>query len=345
MRPIMGGSKSDLAPLAVTMGEPAGIGGEIALMAWQARRSAGVPPFFMIDDPHRLAELARMLDLSIRIKEITEPTEGLEVFEDSLPVLAHPLAIRCAMGQPDPRNAQVVLQSIQRACELVQDGQAKAVVTNPIHKEVLYAAGFQHPGHTEYLAELAGMDSPPVMMLACPQLRVVPATIHLSLRDAIDQITPELVRHTIQATADALRRDFAIEQPRLAVAGLNPHAGEGGSMGREEIEILRPVIADLQGQGLAVTQPQPADSLFHEAARQGYDAAVCMYHDQALIPIKTLDFEHGVNITLGLPFVRTSPDHGTALNIAGRGEAHPGSLISAIKLAEDMARARARSFS
>ncbi|MEM7171243.1 MAG: 4-hydroxythreonine-4-phosphate dehydrogenase PdxA [Pseudomonadota bacterium] len=332
-------------PLAVTMGDPAGIGGEITLMAWLGRKQEDLPAFFLIDDVGRLERLCKILRWQVPLRRIDTPDQAPEIFDQALPVLPHELAVEVMPGQADPRNGPAVLGAIERACHFVQAGLASAVVTNPIHKEVLYAAGFQHPGHTEFLADLAGSTTPPVMMLACPELRVVPVTIHLALAEAIARLDGDLIQHTIRTTADALRRDFALAAPRLAVSGLNPHAGEGGNMGREEIEILIPAIKELQKEGILVSLPQSADSLFHEAARRQYDAAICMYHDQALIPLKTIDFERGVNVTLGLPFIRTSPDHGTALNIAGRGEANPRSLIEAIKLAAKMAAARARALS
>ena len=339
------GHSSQNLPLALTMGEPAGIGGEISLMAWQQRRQWQLPPFFLIDDLNRITRLADLLSWNVSIREIDDPAQAVELFDQALPVLHQELAVKTTPGQADPRNGKAVLSSIEQACHFVGNGQAAAVVTNPINKEVLYGSGFEHPGHTEYLAALAGLESPPVMMLACPELRVVPVTIHLALARAIAHLTSDLVKHTIRVTADALRRDFAISSPRLAVAGLNPHAGEGGTMGSEELEILSPALKELRREGILVGDPQPADSLFHEAARREYDAAICMYHDQALIPIKTIDFDRGVNVTLGLSFIRTSPDHGTAFNIAGQGEANPRSLIEAIKLAAQMAKARSQGLS
>jgi len=243
-------------------------------------------------------------------------------------------------GKPDAANAAAVIESITLGARLAMAGRAAGLVTNPIQKETLYAAGFPHPGHTEYLAELGG--APVAMMLVCANLRVVPVTIHQSLRSAMDDLTIPRIVAAGRIAATGLRRDFGIAQPRLAVAGLNPHAGEGGTMGREEIEIIAPAIATLRGDGIAVTGPFPADTMFHAAARRRYDAALCMYHDQALIPLKTIDFDHGVNVTLGLPFIRTSPDHGTALDIAGRGTANPASLIAALRLAGEMARTHNR---
>lgn len=327
-------------PLAVTMGEPAGIGGEITLQAWRARRAGG-PAFFVIDDPQRLRQLAAALDWPVVVAEITAPEETASVFADALPVL--PLggpAVNTVPGIPDPANGAAVISSINQAVALVRAGRAAAVVTNPIQKSALYAAGFRHPGHTEYLADLAGLKEPPVMMLAGGGLRVVLATIHVSLRRALNELSTAAIIHVGRATAAALARDFAIPRPRLAVAALNPHAGEGGAMGDEEDRIIAPAVAALRAMGIDVDGPKPADTLFHAAARTRYDAVVCMYHDQGLIPLKTIAFDSGVNVTLGLPFVRTSPDHGTALDIAGRGIASPASLLAALDMARDMAAAR-----
>ncbi len=334
---VQGGPATSLRPLALTMGEPAGIGGELALAAWQAAPCC----FFAIDDPARLGVLAERLGLEVPVVAIAGPAEAEAVFPRALPVLAQELAAEVEPGRPDPANAAAVIAAIERAVALVQAGEAAAVVTNPIQKETLYQAGFRYPGHTEYLAALAGIDTAPVMMLACPGLRVVPITIHLPLAEAAGALTTEAIVHAGRVTAAALVTDFGIAAPRLAVAGLNPHAGEGGALGREEAEIIAPAVAALRAQGIAITGPAPADSLFHGAARARYDAALCMYHDQALIPLKTIDFARGVNITLGLPFVRTSPDHGTALDIAGHGRADPQSLLAAFETARDMARARA----
>jgi 4-hydroxythreonine-4-phosphate dehydrogenase len=328
-----------MRPLALTMGEPAGIGGEITLAAWTRR--ADLPPFFVIDDPERLQGLAASLGLSVPVRAIADPAESCGLFASALPVLPCPLAAPAAPARPDPANAPAVIQSIRQAVALVQDGQAAAVVTNPINKAVLLAAGFRHPGHTEFLAELAGPGARSVMMLACPELRVVPVTVHVALAAAIAELTSARIVEAGTVTATALRRMFGIPRPRLAVAGLNPHAGEGGAMGREDIEIVEPAVRALRNLGIEVLGPLPADTMFHAAARARYDAALCMYHDQALIPIKTIDFAGGVNVTLGLPFVRTSPDHGTAFDIAGRGIADPASLIAALRLAHQMAERQA----
>ncbi len=321
------------APLALTMGDPAGIGGEIAVAAWRA----GAPLFFAIDDPARLAALGAP------VAEIEDPAQAEAVFPLALPVLPERLPKTPRPGAPDPANAASVVASITRAVALTQAGAAAAVVTNPINKQALReGAGFAFPGHTEFLAHLGGVERA-VMLLAGPQLRVVPVTIHVSLAEAARSLSGAAIVATIRILAAALRRDFALPAPRIAVAGLNPHAGEGGAMGREEITIIAPALDALRAEGIDVRGPLPADTMFHAAARARYDAAVCMYHDQALIPIKTLDFERGVNVTLGLPFIRTSPDHGTAYDIAGQGVASPVSLIEALRLAASMARSGAGS--
>ena len=326
-------------PLAVTMGEPAGIGGEITLKAWLGRRD-GIRPFYLIDDPDRLASLARDLGWSVPIRAIDDPREAVGIFDEALPILPVGSPIRARPARPEPADAPAILGAIETAVRDVRNSQAAALVTNPIHKDSLYRAGFPHPGHTEYLAELAGTGEAPIMMLACPVLRVVPVTIHLPLRRAIESLSAAAVVHAGRVTDAALRRDFGVASPVLAFAGLNPHAGEAGGLGREEIETIEPAIAELRELGIDARGPLPADTMFHAEARRSYDAALCMYHDQALIPIKTLDFYGGVNVTLGLPFVRTSPDHGTAFDIAGRGVARADSLIAALRLAAQMAARR-----
>jgi 4-hydroxythreonine-4-phosphate dehydrogenase len=326
-------------PLALTMGEPAGIGGEIALKAWLGRAGC-MPPFYLIDDPDRLVDLAARLGWPVSIRPIADPAETIDMFEAALPVTPIGAALRGRPGQPDPADAAAIVGAIDTAVADVRSGRAAALVTNPIHKDSLYRTGFRHPGHTEYLAELAGPGTVPVMMLVCPELRVVPVTIHLPLRQAAKSLSANAIVTAGRITAAALRRDFGIEAPVLAVAGLNPHAGEAGGLGREEIDIVEPAVAALRQKGIDARGPVAADTMFHAAARQTYDAALCMYHDQALIPIKTIDFDGGVNVTLGLPFVRTSPDHGTAFAIAGKGVARAGSLIAALRLAAAMAAAR-----
>jgi len=323
-------------PLAVTMGEPAGIGGDITLMAWR-RRKEKLPCFFAIDDPARLAALAKRLGIDAPIETIAEPEDAPALFDRALPVLAEPLPCAVAPGRPEGAAARAVLGSIDRAIELATAGRAAAMVTNPIHKATLYEAGFAHPGHTEYLADKAGLAAPPVMMLACASLRVVPVTIHLPLRQAIETLSTDAIVHCGRVTARALAEGFGVAAPRLAVAGLNPHAGEGGHLGTEDGALIAPAVARLRRDGIDATGPYPADTLFHEEARRRYDAVLCMYHDQALIPIKTIDFDGGVNVTLGLPFIRTSPDHGTAFDIAGTGRASPASLMAALRMAAAMA--------
>lgn len=327
-------------PLALTMGEPAGVGGEIALMAWTRRDAAGLAPFYLIDEPDRLAALARRIGLDVPLRTIAEPAEAAGVFPTALPVLPLPLPRTVEPGRPDEANAEAVIGAIRLAVEHAKAGRAAGVVTNPIQKSVLYKAGFRHPGQTEFIGELAG--GTPVMLLASPELRVVPVTIHLSLRDAIEQLSTDLIVSTGRITAEALRVDFGIARPRLALAGLNPHAGEGGALGREDSEIVAPAVAALQREGIDARGPLSADTLFHPEARKTYDVALGMYHDQVLIPIKTVDFWGGVNVTIGTPVIRTSPDHGTALELAGTGKANPASLIAALKLAGEMAANRQR---
>ncbi|HBS50057.1 MAG TPA: 4-hydroxythreonine-4-phosphate dehydrogenase PdxA [Rhodobacteraceae bacterium] len=320
------------APLVLTCGEPAGIGPELAVMAWDALRAEC--PFAWIGDPRHLPE-------GTPIARITRPAEAGAASGAGLPVLDLSFAAPARPGRPDPANAPGVLAAIDRAVELVRSGDASGIVTAPIHKQALIdGAGFAFPGHTEYLAHLAG-GVPVVMMLASPALKVVPATIHIPLAEVPSALTPVLLRQVIEITAKGLRARFGIARPRLAVAGLNPHAGEGGKIGREEVDWIAPLLDEMRGEGIDLTGPHSADTLFHAEARARYDAAIAMYHDQALIPIKTLDFDRGVNVTLGLPFIRTSPDHGTAFDIAGRGIARPDSTIAALRLAQRMAEARA----
>jgi 4-hydroxythreonine-4-phosphate dehydrogenase len=327
------------APLVLTIGEPAGIGGEVTLKAWLARDVEGLAPFFVLDVPERLTRLAAALRLDVPVRAIRAPEEASAVFARALPVLPIALPHPAVPGKPDTNNAAAVIGAITSAVGFVQQGRAAAIVTNPIQKETLYAAGFAHPGHTEYLGELAG-ELTAIMMLACPGLRVVPVMVHRSLADSVAQLRTADIVTAGRIAAAALTRDFGIAQPRLAVAGLNPHAGENGTIGHEEIDIIAPAVKALRDLGIAVTGPAPADTLFHAAAREHYDAVICMYHDQALIPLKTIDFDRGVNITLGLPFIRTSPDHGTACDIAGKGIANPASLIAAIALAGELVQRR-----
>jgi 4-hydroxythreonine-4-phosphate dehydrogenase len=317
-----------MKPVVLTCGEPAGIGPEVAARAW-----AGLGdqiPMLWLGDP-------RHLPAGTPHEVIERPEQAATLSGKFLPVLAHPFAGRATAGHPDPANARGVIDVIARAVDLVRSGDACAICTAPIHKKALKdGADFAYPGHTEYLAALAGQTDV-VMMLACDQLRVVPATIHIALRDVPNTLTPALLRRTIEITHRCLQTQFAIPSPRIAICGLNPHAGEGGAMGTEELDWIAALVRDMQATGYDLRGPLPADTMFHAAARATYDAAIAMYHDQALIPIKTLDFDRGVNVTLGLPFIRTSPDHGTAFDIAGRGIANPSSMIEAIRMAHRMA--------
>ncbi|MEL7092638.1 MAG: 4-hydroxythreonine-4-phosphate dehydrogenase PdxA [Pseudomonadota bacterium] len=318
------------APIAVTCGEPAGIGPEVAARAFAQLQ--GEVPAFWIGDP-------RHLPAGTDLQEITAPEEALLVAPGAVPVLAHPFPDVLTPGTPSLANAAAVCAVIARAVDLVRAGAAGGICTAPIHKKVLLdGADFPHPGHTEFLEALTGAARA-VMMLASPELRVVPATIHIALADVPNALTPHLLRETIEITARDLRARFGIPRPRIAVAGLNPHAGEGGAMGREELDWIAPLIDEMRQEGYEITGPVSADTMFHATARAGYDVAIAMYHDQALIPIKTLDFDRGVNVTLGLPIVRTSPDHGTAFDIAGTGAANPESMIAAMRLAWRMAQA------
>ncbi|MEM9317480.1 MAG: 4-hydroxythreonine-4-phosphate dehydrogenase PdxA [Pseudomonadota bacterium] len=326
MRPVL--------PVAVSCGEPAGIGPEIAAQA-SAMLGADLP-FFVIGNPEHFAGHGRDL------VEITSAGQATDCAAKALAVLTHDVPGAARPGIPDPNQAAGVISAIARGVELAVAGDAAALCTLPIHKKALIdGAGFAHPGHTEYLQYLAGSDHV-VMMLACPQLRVVPATIHIPLHEVPAALTAKLLTDTIRVTAAGLAGDFGLSEPRIAVAGLNPHAGEGGVMGQEDDALIRPTLDALRDEGFRLSGPHPADTMFHTAARETYDAAIAMYHDQALIPIKTLDFAGAVNVTLGLPFIRTSPDHGTALDIAGTGRADPTSLIAALKMARDLAAQRAR---
>lgn len=329
-----------VTPLALTLGEPAGIGPDITLAAWMRRRELALPPFYVTGDAEFLAARARHLKLDVPIAS-TDPQAASYAFANALPVVDRGERTTATPGKPDESSAPVAIASIRNAVADVTAGRAAAVVTNPIAKSVLYRAGFSHPGHTEFLAELAaqgGTTPQPVMMLWSPELAVVPVTIHVPLREAVTQLTTDLILRTCRIVAADLKRRLGIASPRLALSGLNPHAGEDGTLGTEDRDIIAPAVAALVREGFSVTGPLPADTMFHPAARAKYDCAVCMYHDQALIPIKTLAFDSGVNVTLGLPFVRTSPDHGTAFDIAGTGKASPASLVEALRLAARMAR-------
>jgi len=328
-------------PLALTLGEPAGIGPDLALTIWQRRAELDIPPFYILGEPDFLARRANELGLRIPI-ERTSATNAAAVFPLALPVAGLGMSISAKPGEPDSSSAPAAIAAIRRAVADVMAGSAAAIVTNPVAKNVLYNSGFAEPGHTEFLARLVqeslGKVVRPVMMLWSPELAVVPVTIHLPLREIFQHLSVELVVETGRIVARDLRSRFALPQPRLAIAGLNPHAGEAGMLGEEDRAIVAPAVAALVAESIDARGPVPADSMFHEAARASYDAALCMYHDQALIPIKTLAFDHAVNVTLGLPFVRTSPDHGTAFDIAGTGVADPTSLIAALRLAARLAR-------
>jgi 4-hydroxythreonine-4-phosphate dehydrogenase len=332
--------RDGLAPLALTMGDPAGIGPELALRAWSLRAEIGAP-FFALADPAALQDLAQRLNLAIPIAIVT-PEKATETFDRALPVAPLSVSAAATPGRPDVAFAAATIESIERAVAYVHAGQASAVVTNPIAKHVLYESGFTFPGHTEFLGQLSerwGRRAQAVMMLWSRELCVVPVTIHIPLAEAPKALTRDLLCATARIVDEDLRKRFGIARPRLAAAGLNPHAGEGGALGREEIETIIPAIAELRAEGIEISGPYPADTMFHAAARARYDVALTMYHDQGLIPIKTLAFDTGVNVTLGLPFIRTSPDHGTAFDIAGKGLANPSSLVEALRLAARLAAA------
>jgi 4-hydroxythreonine-4-phosphate dehydrogenase len=329
-------------PLALTIGEPAGIGPDLTLAVWHRRAELGIPPFYVVADPDFLRRRARRLELDVPIATVT-PSAAAAMFPSALPVVPLDLAVSAEPGHPDRSSAPAAVASIRRAVADVMAGAAAAIVTNPVAKNVLYNWGFAEPGHTEFLAtlvrEATGKALQPVMMLWSPELAVVPVTIHLPLREIFEHLSIGLIVETGRIVAHDLTTRFRVARPRLAIAGLNPHAGENGALGEEDRTIVAPAVARLIADGIDARGPLPADSLFHEAARASYDAALCMYHDQALIPIKTLAFDHAVNVTLGLPFVRTSPDHGTAFDIAGTGSADATSLVSALKLAARLAMA------
>ena len=329
-------------PLALTSGEPAGIGPDITLKAWVRRNELDLPAFYWLGDAASLEVRAKALGLNVGIAEV-RPEDAADAFAHALPVVPTGHVATARPGHPDDSSADAALASIRQAVNDVMAGRASAVVTNPIAKSVLYRAGFRHPGHTEYLAELAATKTStpqPVMMLWSPTLAVVPVTIHVSLREALAQLSGDLIASTARIVAASLKSHFGIAHPRLAVSGLNPHAGEDGSLGTEDKDIVARAVELLRSEGLQIRGPLPADTMFHAAARKTYDCAICMYHDQALIPIKTLAFEDAVNVTLGLPFIRTSPDHGTAFDIAGTDKPNPSSLIAALRLAARMAAIR-----
>ncbi len=327
------------ASLALTIGDPSGIGPEIAVAAWRLRAQADVPAFYLLADPALVAARAATLELDLSIVE-TDPASVIDVFVTALPVV--PLAAKLidTPGQPAKQNAGGIIEAIDRAVADTLEGRAAAVVTCPIAKKPLYDAGFRFPGHTEYLAYLAsqrfGQPKTPVMMLVGPELRVVPVTIHIALSEVPWALTTEAIIETTHIAVRDLQQRFGIAEPRIAVSGLNPHIGEGGAIGDEDERIVRPAVDALKTEGINVFGPLPADTMFHAHARAGYDAAICMYHDQALIPAKALAFDETVNVTLGLPFIRTSPDHGTAFDIAGKGIARANSMIAALKLARQL---------
>ncbi|TWB04179.1 4-hydroxythreonine-4-phosphate dehydrogenase PdxA [Bradyrhizobium stylosanthis] len=332
-------ANAPIKPLALTLGEPAGIGPDITIAAWLRRRELNLPAFYLLGDEAFIAQRAKAIGADVRIAAVSA-SEAVSAFAEALPVVATGERATAGPAKPDASSAPAALASIRQAVDDVRMGRAGAVVTNPIAKSVLYRAGFRHPGHTEFLAELAAQNGrvpQPVMMLWSPRLAVVPVTIHVSLREALNQLTSDLIVSTVRIVAAELKARFGIARPRIAISGLNPHAGEDGSLGHEEQTVIAPALKVLRNDGIEAKGPLPADTMFHEAARAGYDCAVCMYHDQALIPIKTVAFDDAVNVTLGLPFIRTSPDHGTAFDIAGTGKANPSSLIAALQLAGRMA--------
>jgi 4-hydroxythreonine-4-phosphate dehydrogenase len=326
-------------PLALTQGDPAGIGPDITLAAWLRRGELDLPPFLFLGDAGILAARASQLGLTVPLK-VADPPTACDIFRNALPVLPIAADVDVVAGEPHVATAKGTISAIEMAVSLSMNGATSAVVTNPIAKSVLYDAGFGFPGHTEFLADLAtrvtGKQVMPVMLLAGPKLRAIPVTIHIPLKDVPQALTSDLIVETCRITDHDLRHRFGIAKPRLAVAGLNPHAGENGALGKEDDEIVRPAIDRLRSDGIDAFGPLPADTMFHDAARQRYDVAICMYHDQALIPAKALGFDDSVNVTLGLPFVRTSPDHGTAFGIAGKGIAKEDSLVAALKLAHDI---------
>ena len=324
------------SPLALTLGEPAGIGPDITFAAWRRRAELGLAPFYLLADPAFVARRAERIAPDVTIA-VVEPQAAGAAFETALPVVDIGVTVSAEPGHPDRSSAPAALTAIRRAVADISTGVASAIVTNPIAKNVLYRSGFAEPGHTEYLGKLVeeatGVAVRPVMMLWSPELAVVPVTIHLALKEVVARLTTDLIVETGRIVARDLRDRFDIARPRIAIAGLNPHAGEDGALGDEDQTVVRPAVERLRSEGINARGPLPADSLFHQAARASYDVALAMYHDQALIPIKTLAFDHAVNVTLGLPFVRTSPDHGTAFDIAGTGRADPASLIAALQLA------------
>jgi len=325
-----------LAPFAIATGDPAGIGPEVIVKSWLVREVHRLMPFFAIGESRALSAI-----WDGPIQTIASPDEAASVFDHALPCLQLDMTGAITPGQPNADGARCALHALELGIGLTKSGAAAALITAPVGKSQLYSIGFTHPGQTEFIAERCGVArNNAVMMLAGPSLRVVPLTIHIPLSEVPAALSVELIRTRAHVTARSLTRNFGIENPRLAVAGLNPHAGENGNIGREEIEIIAPAIETLRAEGLNISGPYAPDAMFHGPAREHYDAALCMYHDQALIPIKTLHFDEGVNMTLGLPIIRTSPDHGTAFDIAGQNIADPGAMIAAIRMAEEAARYR-----
>ena len=328
------------APLAVSLGDPAGVGPELLAEAWTRRSEEGLKAFFAVGGTTLLARAAERRGLAVPIRRIADPAEAATVFPEALPVLGD-LDAPYHPGQPDRDGAALALASLTEAARLTVAGEAGGLVTGPIAKSRLAEVGFAHPGQTEFVAEACGVAAEDaVMMLAGPSLRTVPLTVHIALAEVPSALTAELIQRRCTIVAKALQRDFGLSTPRLALAALNPHAGEDGRFGDEEARIIAPAVAALKAAGIAASGPHPADALFAPHARGGYDVALCMYHDQALIPLKALDFDNGVNVTLGLPVIRTSPDHGTAFAIAGQGKANPGATIAAIRMAGECAARR-----
>lgn len=331
-----------VAPLALSLGDPAGIGPELIAEAWARREAESLPPFFIVGGASLLAQAAASRGLSVKVSNIAASAEAASVFASALPVLGDQDAPHIP-GEPTADGARLALASLEGAVRLALDGSAGGVVTAPIAKAELANVGFAFPGQTEYLAAACGIAAEDaVMMLAGPSLRAVPITVHVAIADVPHMLTTDLICRRARVVATALRRDFGIASPRLALCGLNPHAGESGRMGREDVQVIAPAVDMLRSEGIDATGPHPADTMFAPHKRGSYDVALAMYHDQALIPLKALDFDSGVNVTLGLPIVRTSPDHGTAFDIAGKGIADPGAMIAAIRMAGEIARNRAR---
>ncbi len=333
-------NNSKSLPFALSIGEPSGIGPEIILKSWAERSEQKLPDFFVVGSEQIMLKTAQKIGLDIPLQKITTPMQVSTIFQNALPVLDIERDADFEFGNPSTLTAALTIGAIEQSVKMVFDGKAAGLVTAPIQKAALYEAGFTSPGHTEFLAELCKKRTSaaemPVMMLVADGLRVVPLTIHITITEVAKSISPDIIRWTCEKVNTALIEDFGIEKPRIAVAGLNPHAGEDGTIGNEEQLIIGPALDRLRDQGMNIMGPLPADTMFHGAARVKYDAALCMYHDQALIPIKTLDFEGGVNVTVGLPIVRTSPDHGTALDIAGQNLANPNSMINALRMAEQI---------